>query len=289
MGLLTYDTVVGVDNRCFIASEAMTLMSLANFGDAVLPQQGPEFEQLVFDIEARGASFDGYDVLQLPLTLPFPAPKTEAQSAVVTKDAIRILDHLRGNGRRAVVLLNGPLAEGPDVVVLRKSDVAPFAEVHMCGCKNRKEGDAWQQKLRKLGADNRAVTSQSKVLHFFCGLLEQVVAETLPAKDKTAKDDQQNMTGAAHFTKCEASGSTNRSVDVKFVLYETVNMPEPFDIDGWKRDGGRTDKLPVATLIPEREARFGSETMFIVYREGLGPWGRFVAATDENFWEFDNI
>lgn len=129
-----------VVDGAYVASEAIKLAFCTNLGVHVKPAMGPEFEELCARAAARGCEVSGYRSLVLKLSAPYL--QNEKCSYLVKSEAERIVRHLRGTAgqptRNAVVVLNGPAAKGPDILVLRVCHESKTASCTAVGVKNRK-------------------------------------------------------------------------------------------------------------------------------------------------------
>ncbi|CAE7899848.1 unnamed protein product [Symbiodinium sp. KB8] len=201
----------------FSSSLALAHMLLAAFDvPTIIPEDGDCLELLVAESERRFSEvLTGKKATTVHLPYPFP-PSDERKTSGVPQNLIREILKALTSGE-TVVLLNGPRAQGADVIVLRRACNGKKPLVRLLQIKNRGKPVGSLDVLRTLGAgagQNRNVVQpvrwSERVLAWLCRLLSEQ-----PVQGSALQDQFQNVSEVAQIPSMD--------VDVELILLERKN------------------------------------------------------------------
>ncbi|CAE7339489.1 unnamed protein product [Symbiodinium necroappetens] len=206
----------------FDSSEALKQMLLAAFEvPAILPKDGLSLELVVAEAQRRFSEvLTGNRATLKHLPYAMPPVDNQDMEGIPENTFVAILDAL--DSLQTVVLVNGPSAQGADIILLRRAQHTKKPFVRLVQVKNRNRAANQTDVVRTLGVAAKANAPQSKfqkpnpwsamVLKWFC----RVVSER----------KRKNLT--SQFGKVrELKGKVREmDVDVELVLLERVTTKQ---------------------------------------------------------------
>ena len=203
----------------FSSSRALAHMLLAAFDvPTIMPEDGDCLEALVAESERRFSEvLTGKKATTMHLPYPFPPNADKGKTSGVPQNLFRkILEALISG--ETVVLLNGPKAQGADVIVLRRACNGKRPLVRLLQIKNRKKPVGSLNVLGTLGVgarQNRKAAQPApwseRVLAWLCRLVSEQ-----PEQGSALQEQFQNVSEVARIPAMD--------VYVELVLLERANQ-----------------------------------------------------------------